>query len=316
MDSTRQPPVTITVITYNSAKTVVKTLDSILKQTYPNLELVISDDCSSDDTVSKCRAWMDRHKERFVRMELITSDINTGVSANLNRGWDACQTEWDKDIAGDDILLPHCIQDNMDYVRQHPDAVIVFSKVRVFTEHFGRIRWSNESWHDYSFFNLRPEEQYHYLLYRGNYLPAVPCFYNINELRKIGFRHDERIPLLEDYPKWIALARKEVKFHFFEKTTVGYRHDSASLSAHLFSPSFFKSNLLLYLYYYQDEIKRDEDRASIYDLMCNQVLRFYTKTYNEATKLRNSWDYRVGSILLYPLHKLKDLILCIRGQKG
>lgn len=77
--------VSIPVITYNSAKTVIETLDSIKAQTYPNIELIISDDCSTDDTVQLCREWIEKNGERFERTELISVTKNTGVSGNNNR---------------------------------------------------------------------------------------------------------------------------------------------------------------------------------------------------------------------------------------
>ena len=71
-----QPLVSVTVITYNSSKTVLETLDSIKAQTYQNLELIVSDDCSTDDTVELCRNWIEQNKERFVRTELLTVEKN------------------------------------------------------------------------------------------------------------------------------------------------------------------------------------------------------------------------------------------------
>ena len=51
----KNPIVSVVVVTYNSAKYVLETLESIKDQTYPNLSLVISDDCSTDNTVKLCR---------------------------------------------------------------------------------------------------------------------------------------------------------------------------------------------------------------------------------------------------------------------
>ena len=52
------PLVSVVVITYNSAKFVIETLESVKSQTYKNIELIISDDCSTDDTVERCRLWL------------------------------------------------------------------------------------------------------------------------------------------------------------------------------------------------------------------------------------------------------------------
>ena len=105
----KQPLVSIIVITYNSSKYVLETLESAKAQTYQNIELIVSDDCSIDNTVEICREWIENNKERFVRTELITAEKNTGIPANCNRGVKAAQGEWVKLIAGDDILYNNCI---------------------------------------------------------------------------------------------------------------------------------------------------------------------------------------------------------------
>ena len=116
-----KPLVSISVIVFNSANTVHETLDSIYAQVYPNIELIISDDCSTDNTVEICRDWIEKNKTRFVRTEVVTVEKNTGVAGNLNRAEAACRGEWIKPIAGDDVLLPNCIQDCIDYMTEHPE---------------------------------------------------------------------------------------------------------------------------------------------------------------------------------------------------
>lgn len=305
MKTQEKMTVTVIVYTFNSSKYILETLDSIKKQTYKDLMLIITDDCSTDSTIEICKKWLDLNGDRFVKTKIITSEKNTGISGNANRGWNACETEYAKDIAGDDFLLPNCIQDNVDYIKNHPQSVVVFSKIKPFVD-FGRWRrWVNHSLHNYGFFTLSLQEQYEHLIYKGNDIPAASCVYNIKKLREIGFMHDERIPLLEDYPKWIILIKNGIKFDFFDAYTVGYRIRRSSLSGNVFSPTFFKSNLLLYLYYYQDEIKKEEDRDRVYNLMSDQVIRFYSRTYNYAKNKNQSLDYKLGYFLLSPLHFCK-----------
>lgn len=292
--------VTVSVITYNSSKFIVETLESIKAQSYSNLELIVSDDYSTDDTIPIVREWINNNTSRFLRTQVLTVQKNTGVSANLNRAWDACETEWVKLIAGDDLLLPNCIEDFMNYAKSLPTTEVIFSRVRPFSIHKGHKRWDNESWHDYNFFKLSPEEQYHYLFYKGNKLPAASCFYNIKRLRELNIRCNERIPLLEDYPLWLVFTRKGIRFNFLDKHTVGYRMHNDSLSVGLFSPIFYKSNILLYLYYYLDEIKKDHDRDVIFNLISDQLTRFYSKTYNRVVELETSKEYKLGYWILYP----------------
>lgn len=56
------PLVSVIVITYNSAKYVLETLESIRVQSYQNIELIISDDCSKDNTIDICRNWIGKMK--------------------------------------------------------------------------------------------------------------------------------------------------------------------------------------------------------------------------------------------------------------
>lgn len=105
-----KPLVSIVVLTYNSSKYVIDTLNSAYTQTYQGeLELIITDDCSTDSTVELCQQWLLTHSVRFLRAEILTVDKNTGVSKNINRGCRAAQGEWIKPIAGDDALTEDCI---------------------------------------------------------------------------------------------------------------------------------------------------------------------------------------------------------------
>ena len=253
------PLVSVPVITYNSSKTIIETLDSIYNQTYPTIELIISDDCSTDNTVELVRKWLEQHKERFVRVELLTAEKNTGVAGNSNRAGAACRCEWSKGIAGDDILLPNCIQDCIEYVTEHPDTIWLFGKM----ETFGSTEEENNrvaAFFDYSFFDMIPEEQLHRLIFEGNCLPAPATFVNIQRNREIGVKNDERIPLLEDWPKWINLLRAGVKLHFVNKTIVKYRVTSGALStSQKKSIAFQKSEALLYIYYRFPEFYKESD---------------------------------------------------------
>ena len=255
------PLVSVPVITYNSSKTVLETLDSIYAQTYPTIELIISDDCSTDDTVRICQNWIDKNKDRFVRVELLTVPHNTGVSANCNRAAKVCQGEWVKGIAGDDILLPNCISDCMKFASVHPDMVYLFGKVIVFgssNEDCDRV----SKFFDYNFFNLTQEQQLQRLIFEGNCIPASAAFYNKKNLDKIGVKNDERIPLLEDWPKWINLLKAGAKLHFIDKGLVKYRISQGSLSAgNTLSLSYKKSIALVYiLYQFKPMYKASEHR--------------------------------------------------------
>ena len=174
--------VTVAVITFNSSRYVIETLESIKAQTYPNIILQISDDCSTDNTVKVCKDWIEKNGSRFVKTKIIVPEHNTGVAGNLNRAWDACETKYIKEIAGDDKLMPNCIDDNMLYMKEHPDAVFVFSMIKVFGNSDQQIK-KIEAMFDYSKYYWPPEKQLDYFLRGKNFVTASTCFTNIEKIR-------------------------------------------------------------------------------------------------------------------------------------
>lgn len=227
------PLVSIVVITFNSAQFIVETLESAKNQSYQNIELIISDDGSIDETIKICNDWLNNNHARFVRFELITSSHNTGIACNLNRGIKASKGEWIKSIAGDDILLPNCISVNMDYVNANPEAVIVFSNMIHFTKEYTENNYLTIS--DSlrkkldKFFSLSTEKQLHIII-NCNYLPAPTVFQKRCIIESVGY-YDEKYGY-EDWPMWIILLEKGIPLSYFDKNTIAYRHHVDGLSTH------------------------------------------------------------------------------------
>ena len=102
--------VSIIVATYNCAHYIEATLDSVYRQTYKDIELIVTDDCSKDDSVDIAARWLEAHKERFVRVAQTRTAHNSGVTANYNAGLSEAQGEWIKCLDGDDILPENAIE--------------------------------------------------------------------------------------------------------------------------------------------------------------------------------------------------------------
>lgn len=307
-----QPLVSVPVITYNSSKFVLETLESIKAQTYQNIELIISDDCSADNTVELCQQWVEKNKTRFVRTQIITSETNTGVSANLNRAEAACQGEWVKGIAGDDLLTPNCIADCVEYVQQHPNVIYLFGRIEAFGASEEQNRHFAENVFDYSFFDLDIDGQLERLVFGSNCVPASTCFYNRQKAIELGIRNDERIPLLEDWPKWINILEKGVKLESMDKVVVRYRiHEDALSTKGVLSSKYVHSNLLFdLLYRYPKWMDVDPNFASMryaefYANIYFNVYNEYMRIQKKLSTIQSSHVYRIGSVLLKTIKKIK-----------
>lgn len=226
-EDNNRPLVSVVVITYNSAKTVVETLDSIKGQTYWNLELIITDDCSKDNTLEKCSNWLNANCQRFVHSEIISVQENMGTSANINRGIKKSKGEWIKQIAGDDRLLKSCIQDNVDFINENPNSEIVISKVKF----FGNPIMIEKYRKNFRYRNFKlPHRKFYRKLLIGNFIPASTSFISKSVYEKVGY-YDESIPLMEDWPFWIKACRGGCSFQFNDVETVEYRvEESVSIT--------------------------------------------------------------------------------------
>ncbi|MBC7607167.1 MAG: glycosyltransferase family 2 protein [Burkholderiales bacterium] len=238
--------VTVAITTYNSGAYVLQTLHSIFNQTYQNIALIISDDFSVDDTLTLVSHWMNQeeNQNRFRSIELITVTGNTGVSANCNRCIAAAPSDWIKFIAGDDILLPNCIEDNMLFVNKNPNAHVIFSQVKVYQDDFlekNYLRTAPDAYPE----NLMNEgitafNQFQLLLVsdRMHYTPSY--FFKKEALLKVG-GYDEGNRMVEDYPMWLKLTQSGERLCYFHLPTVGYRIHSKAINnvgdGVLFKPS-------------------------------------------------------------------------------
>ena len=226
----KQPLVSIIVLTYNSSKFVLETLESAKAQTYQNIELIVTDDNSTDETVAICRKWIDENKDRFVRATLVSSKFNTGIPANINRGVTISKGFWIKCIAGDDLLAEDCITELILYISaQKEDIKILYSDIVKFfgnsiknveVNKYGNTRFcSRES---------SAKEQYEILL-RSNRVNAAAVIIRRDLLASVnGF--DERFRLLEDWPLWIKITYAGYKIHYLDKPLVYYRLHENNLS--------------------------------------------------------------------------------------
>ncbi|MFH2064828.1 MAG: glycosyltransferase [Pseudomonadota bacterium] len=222
------PLVSICVITFNSAKFVTETLNSAYNQTYKNIELIISDDCSIDNTLKICRKWIDENGSRFVRCVLLTSLKNEGVTINFRKSIEVSNGMFLKHIAADDTLCPDCIKDNVNFCMTHPSAQIVHSVSYVYRniinkENFFEIR--NGAPHIFLSNKIQANDQYTYLL--RHFIISSPTLFLKKDLYNI-YNYDVEIPDIEDVPFILNLTRNGIKLWFMNIHTVNYRiHDDS-----------------------------------------------------------------------------------------
>ncbi len=121
-----EPLVSVCIPAYNNAAYIKETIDSVLKQTYFHLELIICDDCSKDDTVKVVENIGDD------RIKLYQNEKNLGMSGNWNRCLSKCSGEFIKLICADDVLAPDCLEKEVRALQENPTAVLAESDTKLF----------------------------------------------------------------------------------------------------------------------------------------------------------------------------------------
>ena len=154
------------------------------------------------------------------------------------------------------------------------------------------------------------EAQLERLVFGENCVPASTFFYNRQKSIDLGIRNDERIPLLEDWPKWINILEKGVKLEFMDKTLVKYRiHNTSISTSSCASVRFVESNYLFDLYYRYPKWQAKDSVAA-----ANRMTQQYVNVYNALFKseqafesIKSSHAYRIGSFVLKPFKFLKKI---------
>jgi alpha-1,3-rhamnosyltransferase len=224
--TTNLPLVSIIIITYNSSKYVLETLESAKHQTYRNIELIVTDDCSTDTTVGLCRDWLKKNNEIFVRTILVESSVNKGIAPNCNQGLAASNGEWIKFIAGDDVLLPGCISQMIDFIYSNKVETINILSTGIHT--FGETNKEINIFTPKEFCTLTAKQQLHYLLKKGCTVQGSSLFFKRSVVTTMdGF--DIRYPFFEDHPIIVKATNQGFKINCLSEVCVNYRVHSKSI---------------------------------------------------------------------------------------
>jgi len=208
----------VVVPAYNHAHYIRACLDSVRNQTYPELELVVVDDGSSDGTGEIVQRFIQEHGSRFRRVELIRQD-NRGVSATCNRAIAACRGEWVHLLGSDDLLYPHkievqwrAIQDWKDQrlALVYADADLIDKDGTVVPKSAGERPRSD------------PDPQAYLSLILGNPIPNPTVALHRERFARMG-GFDESLRL-EDWDCWLRLATRYALARVPERLAAYRRH--------------------------------------------------------------------------------------------
>ena len=201
--------VSIVLPVYNGADYIADSINSIINQTYQNWELIVVNDCSTDNTLEICS----KLSEKDSRIRVISNEKNLKLPNTLNAGFDVATGDYYTWTSDDNIYKPNAIETLVSTLNQNKDAVMVYA--------------------DYTSIdadgNVLHEEKLQdpQFIVTGNGCGA--CFlYTAEVAKKVG-RYDANLFLAEDYDYWIRIYRCGRMIHITDNLYL-YRLHSGSLT--------------------------------------------------------------------------------------
>ncbi|MDY6783425.1 MAG: glycosyltransferase family A protein [Cyanobacteriota bacterium] len=135
------PTLSVVLPNYNHARYIGEQLQAILDQTYQPLEIIVIDDCSTDNSIEVIQNWVE--KNPLIR--LVRNEQNQGVNFSLNRGLAIASGDYGYFCAADDKVLPELFEHSMGLLEQYPKAGLCCSHPAFLDDATGAID-KHEDW--------------------------------------------------------------------------------------------------------------------------------------------------------------------------
>lgn len=227
--------VSVIVQSYNSDDTILRTLDSVKSQDYPHIELIITDDCSRDNSIKVVSDWIKQNEGCLDSIKLITSDVNTGIVANSNRAFKVAKGKYLEFLAADDYMSSDAISTYVSFCEANSDKLPI-CKVKLFSDD-GRLDKNVEKYCEecYKLALLSHKEQYRNLLMKNWIVAPAAAFFPAELMKKFG-GYDESYRWFEDYPFSLKCMSKGYSYGFIDKELIYYRISGQSITGSSMSP--------------------------------------------------------------------------------
>ncbi|WP_374545635.1 class I SAM-dependent methyltransferase [Rhodoblastus sp.] len=196
---------------YNYETVVVEALDSVARQTLTNLDLVIVDGCSTDNSLNVAKTWAERHADRFNRIIVLQNQANYGLGLCRNSGYDAAETAYILPLDADNRLLPECCERLLESIKAS-SAAYVYPII----QHFGASR---------ALITDLPYDPQRFV--HGNYIDAMALVAKEAWAMVGGYEHIRHG--WEDYDFWCRIAELGLAGELCNEILAEYRVHDASM---------------------------------------------------------------------------------------
>jgi len=213
------PQVSICIPSYNHARYLPQTIESALSQTYRNIEIVIVDDGSTDDSLQIAESYAAKYPE-FIRVFTHPDHRNLGISATVNLGFLKSRGIYYSGLPSDDILYPDKIERQVAFLENNPIVGWVYGFADYINEYGERLlgRCGTDITQD-----PNPIER----LIQGNAIAGATVLARRKCVEQVGL-HDETL-VYSDWEYWVRFLA-QWKVGFLKRSLVMFRQHTYNTS--------------------------------------------------------------------------------------
>lgn len=270
------PLVSIVLPTYKRAHLLAQAIRSVLDQTYVNLELIVVDDNSPDDTAAVVQSFVDP------RIRYMKNDPNLKLPRALNRGFTLARGEYMTWTSDDNLLAPTALERMVDMLAGG-DCDLVYADYWLFSE-------QDESGHPIAPQHDRLPNTLQ--LDKGNHIGA--CFLYTRALYETVGDYDPELFLVEDYDYFLRAAR-QFRFCHIAEPLYYFRRDDATLYCSRF-PEVKASDVLVR--FKNGAIDAADAAVMLAGLLLQHPAALKDAGLRRALAIRDRLSYRLGAWLV------------------
>lgn len=204
--------VSIIMPSYNTARFISETIESVLAQAYPNWELIIVDDCSADDTDAIVRPYLSDDRIRYIK-----NKKNSGAAVSRNRALREAKGKWIAFLDSDDLWLPEKLEKQIAFMEKNDYHFSYTNYIEIdeFSIPNGRVITG-------------PKKVTRHGMYNYCWMGCLTVMY---DAETIGLIQIADIKKNNDYAMWLKVC-KESDCYLLDETLAKYRKRGGSISNH------------------------------------------------------------------------------------
>lgn len=290
------PKISIITPSFNQGAFIEETIQSVISQSYPNIEYIIIDGKSTDNTMELLKKYENRL--------FWISEPDTGQTNAINKGVRLAKGEIIAYINSDDLYLPCTLEKVVHFFQENPEVAALYGNII-------HIDKDSNELERYKPGKLNPKR----ILLENFYLPQPTLFFKRKVLEKIGF-FDESMDVAMDFDYWVRISQ------FFQ---LGYLDDFLA-SARLYPETKSASRQLKYfdesMRILEKYLQQNPEASSHFKHKARSLVYINgARSRIGAGLFKDAKQFYISAYRLFPPHifKIKDIfgfLLCFTGKNG